>query len=191
MGVKLKNNVVGYISSAISASDIYITLQSGNGVNFPTLEAGDYFYATLVSASNILEIIKVTSRVGDILTVVRGEENTTPNSFAGGSRLEMRVTAKSVTDALSQLAIRSHYFPFAGTGSQLAFTLGTAPYDVYAVFVTVNGLILKYTSDYTISGTTLTFITAPALNDEIVVRWLYIQSDIVPEIDSQIYIVLG
>jgi hypothetical protein len=39
----------------------------------------------------------------------------------------------------------------------------------------VNGLVLRYSVDYAIAGTLVTFTTAPALNDEIVVRWLYIR----------------
>lgn len=101
MGVKLKNNAVGYLSTAISASDIGIVLQSGNGALFPSLTAGEYFYATLFSVSGTYEIIKVTARVGDTLTIIRAQEGTIANSFAGGSRVEMRVTAQSIYDSIA------------------------------------------------------------------------------------------
>ena len=101
MGIKLKNNVVGFLSTAISASDVGIALQSGNGANFPTLGVGDYFYATLFSIDGTYEIVKATARVGDSITVVRAQEGTTANSFAAGSRLELRVTAQSVIEALA------------------------------------------------------------------------------------------
>jgi hypothetical protein len=174
MGVKLKNNVVGFIDTAISASDVYITLRLGDGAAFPILDAGDYFYATLVSASGLLEIIKVTARTGDLLTALRGQESTTPNSFAAGSRLEMRVTAQSVVDALAQLSIRTEYQTFTGTGATATFTLTATPPDPLDVIVTVDGVVMKYTDDYTISGTTLSFTFTPALNDSIVARWAYI-----------------
>lgn len=59
---------------------------------------------------------------------------------------------------------------FTGDGVTTAFTLAIAPSEPTALLVILNGLVLKYTSDYSISGATLTFVSAPALNDEIVVR---------------------
>jgi hypothetical protein len=100
MGIQLKNNAVGYLATAISASDTGAVLQTGNGGNFPTLGAGDYFYATLESTGGTMEIVKVTARSGDSLTIVRAQEGTTAQSFAAGSRFELRVTAASTTDFL-------------------------------------------------------------------------------------------
>jgi fibronectin-binding autotransporter adhesin len=49
---------------------------------------------------------------------------------------------------------------FAGDGTTAVFTLsGTA--NSATSFVTVNGLMQRYTTDYTLSGTTLTFVDAP------------------------------
>lgn len=104
MGIKLKNNVVGYLNSTISASDTSFVLQSGNGANFPSLGASDYFYATLVNLGGVTEIVKVTARVGDSFTVARAQEGTTAQSFAAGSRVEMRITAQSVYDAVNDVA---------------------------------------------------------------------------------------
>lgn len=99
MGIQLKNNAVGYLATAISASDVGVVLQSGNGASFPSLAATDYFYATLVSTGGTQEVVKVTARSGDTMTIVRAQEGTTANSFAVGSRFELRVTAQSVLDA--------------------------------------------------------------------------------------------
>ena len=40
------------------------------------------------------------------------------------------------------------------------------------VLVFVNGICLVPTDDYTISGTTLTFITAPSVGSEVTVRYI-------------------
>lgn len=98
MPIKLKNNVVGYLATAISASDTGLVLQSGNGASFPTLNTADYFYATLVSTGGTQEVVKVTARVGDTMTVVRAQEGSSAAGFAVGTRVEMRVTAQSVLD---------------------------------------------------------------------------------------------
>jgi hypothetical protein len=99
MPIKLKNNVSGFLATAISASDTGLVLQSGNGAAFPTLGASDYFYATLVSTGGTQEVVKVTARVGDTMTVVRAQEGSSAAGFAAGTRIELRVTAQSVLDA--------------------------------------------------------------------------------------------
>jgi hypothetical protein len=102
MGVKVANNATSTIVGAVSSSDVGITVTAGTGVLFPALGAGDYFYATLVSAGGTREIVKVTARAADAMTIVRGQEGTTAQSFAAGSRLELRVTAASITDMIAE-----------------------------------------------------------------------------------------
>ena len=58
-----------------------------------------------------------------------------------------------------------------GDGSTVAFTINSGR-AVADVLVFVNGICLVPTDDYTISGTTLTFDTAPAASAEITVRYL-------------------
>jgi hypothetical protein len=102
MGVKVANNATSTIVGAVSSSDVGITVTAGTGALFPALGAGDYFYATLVSAGGTREIVKVTARATDAMTIVRGQEGTTAQSFAAGSRLELRVTAASITDMIAE-----------------------------------------------------------------------------------------
>ena len=58
-----------------------------------------------------------------------------------------------------------------GDGSTQAFTIDSGR-SVEDVLVSVNGVTLVPTTDYTISGTTLTFTTAPASSAEISIRYL-------------------
>jgi len=62
-----------------------------------------------------------------------------------------------------------------GDGSTVAFTInsGRAVANVLAI---VNGVVLVPTTDYTISGTTLTFATAPTAGAEIQFRYLPISA---------------
>ena len=60
---------------------------------------------------------------------------------------------------------------FTGDGSTVAFTINSGR-NVNDVLAIVNGIILVPTTDYTISTTTLTFVTAPAASAEIQVRYL-------------------
>jgi hypothetical protein len=58
-----------------------------------------------------------------------------------------------------------------GDGSTLSFTINNL-YNVNNILVFVNGLCLVPTDDYTVSGTTLSFILAPTASAEIVIRYL-------------------
>ena len=58
-----------------------------------------------------------------------------------------------------------------GDASTTAFTI-TSGRTVDDILVFVNGICLTPTDDYTISGTTLTFATAPAASAEITFRFL-------------------
>jgi hypothetical protein len=60
---------------------------------FPAITGSNYFYATLVDAANNYEIVKVTARATDVLTVTRAQEGTAARAFAAASKLELRVTA--------------------------------------------------------------------------------------------------
>ena len=62
-----------------------------------------------------------------------------------------------------------------GDGSTTGFTINSGR-AVADVLVLVNGVTLVPTTDYTISGTTLTFATAPAASAEIVFRLLPISA---------------
>lgn len=101
MTVLLKNNVQGFLATAISNLDNVLTLSLGNGSVFPSPGAGEYFYATISTLAGSNEIVKCTARAGDVLTVVRGQEGTTAIAFASGSRVELRVTAQAVIDAIA------------------------------------------------------------------------------------------
>jgi hypothetical protein len=102
MGIKLKNNAISFLAAPIGTSDTSLTLQPGGGAAFPVLSVGDYFYTTLAGTNGALEIVKVTSRNTDVLTVVRAQEGTTAAAFSAGSKIELRVTAASVRDLVEE-----------------------------------------------------------------------------------------
>lgn len=96
------NNAVTTLASAVAETDTTIIL-SDAGL-FPTPEPGRYFLATLQSLrTDVLEIIKVTGRVGNTLTVERAQEGTTAKAFLPGDDCSNRLTA-GVINALGQTA---------------------------------------------------------------------------------------
>ena len=101
------NNAFGSLGATLSAVSTTLTLATGQGVRFPTPTGGDHFLLTLVGIDgngneNAWEIVKVTGRASDALTVVRGQEGTTAALWASGARVEMRAT-KGTFDGLLQL----------------------------------------------------------------------------------------
>lgn len=103
MAIKFTNNASATLASSISNSATSISLTTGQGAYFPSLSGGDIFYATLVDSSNNLEIIKVTARSTDTLTVVRAQDNTTARAYTAGDKVELRPVAV-VMNELVQLS---------------------------------------------------------------------------------------
>jgi hypothetical protein len=127
MTVKFKNNAVGYLSAAISSSDSSATLTTGGGASFPSLGAGEYFYATITATSGVYEIVKVTSRSTDSISITRAQEGTTALAFPSGSIVELRITAQAITDAIadSSTDLQNNTFTANGTGTAVGLNIGS------------------------------------------------------------------
>ena len=60
-------------------------------------------------------------------------------------------------------------------GLGLAFTLAATPQAAKSVMVFLNGVVLRYTTDYTLATTTLTLAEAIVAGDVLAVRyWSYV-----------------
>lgn len=97
------NNAASTLNAGISSGATTIVLTSGGGSLFPALSGSQYFYGTLSNATNtVLEIVKVTARTTDTLTVVRAQEGTSASAFSTGDNFQLRVTAAGMNN-LGQL----------------------------------------------------------------------------------------
>lgn len=154
MAILVSNNASAEIALSITASDTTIILAAGQGVEFPSPGASDYFYVTLVDSSNNLEIVKCTSRSADTLTVVRGQDNTTARAFPAGSLVELRIVAATFTDLQSEIV------PSFPAGTVMLFAQATAPTG-WTQITTQNNKALRVVSG-TGGGTggTVAFTTA-------------------------------
>lgn len=117
MGIKVTNNAYGTLSASITSSATTIALATGQGARFPSLSAGDYFYGTLIDTSNNVEIVKVTARSTDSMTVVRGQDNTTARAYSTNDRFELRPTAALFNDFTDRLAEKLSLSGGAMTGA--------------------------------------------------------------------------
>ena len=98
MGIKFSNNAVTTLASGISNVATSMTVAAGYGDAFPALGAGDYFYCTLVASPTSREIVKVTARSGDVMTIVRAQDGTGALTLSAGAVVEQRLNAGALTD---------------------------------------------------------------------------------------------
>ena len=90
------NGAASTLASVISDSDLSLTLATGEGALFPSPTGGDYFHATITNGSD-LEIVRVTARSSDTLTIVRAQQSTSAAAFALGASVQIRLTAEALT----------------------------------------------------------------------------------------------
>ena len=88
-----------------------------------------------------------------------------PHANYGGGSVTVVVPAVAGTLALKPTTTNA-----TGDGSTVNFTLTNINNDVDSIMVFLNGVLQRPTTDYTVSGTTLTFGTAPAAADAITIK---------------------
>jgi hypothetical protein len=130
MTVKITNNGFSTLASGINNSATTVALASGEGARFPTLTTGNYFYGTLIDTSNNLEIVKVTARSTDSLTVVRAQDNTSARAFSTGDRFELRPVAKLFEDIQAEARPRKTATPLIVNGDMAIAQRGTSTASV-------------------------------------------------------------
>lgn len=89
------NNARSTLAGAINAVALSCNLSPGSGVLFPSPGADEYFVMTFVDAATGLqnEIVHVTNRTGDTLTLIRAQEGTVAQSWQAGDTAAALVTA--------------------------------------------------------------------------------------------------
>jgi len=117
-----------------------------------------------------------------IIKLKRGTSTPTTSDLANGE-VGIDTTAKKfyindsgtikqiIGDDVPAAALGGDVRAYTGDGSTTAFTVSSGA-DVDSVLVFVNGVYQRPTTDYTISGTTLTFGTAPDSADAITIKEL-------------------
>lgn len=99
MTVLFTNNATTRLASALTSGATTMTVTTGEGAKYPSPATSvEWFPVTLIKDTGALEIVRCTSRSGDVLTIRRAEEGTTAQAFAIGDRVELRMTAAALIE---------------------------------------------------------------------------------------------
>jgi len=166
--------VVNNVRQEPGASKSYTLGLDGNGasvrVTFNTApEASDEIY--VINPTRVESI----ARAGDVSANAITGQTELAEQAANDDVLLIYDTSTSQVKKIQKSNIATTLSYSAGSatgdGSTVAFTINSGR-AVADVLVIVNGVTLVPTTDYTISGTTLTFTTAPVSGAEIQFRYL-------------------
>lgn len=111
------NNAQTVLAAGINATATSLTVNSGTGALFPSPSAGvSYFKLTLIDAATgqLSEIVHVTARTGDTMTIARAQEGTTARAWSANDIAANMMTAGTLSYILG------NFQPLDATLSALA-----------------------------------------------------------------------
>jgi len=99
--IQFSNKGTSFLASTLSIGGLGIAVV--NASSYPTLNTPDEFYYLVIEdlALTKFEVLKVTNAVGNVLTVERGQDGSTPQAFDAGARVENRIN-KGALDEFRQ-----------------------------------------------------------------------------------------
>jgi hypothetical protein len=135
------NNAASTIAASIGPTNTVIVLATGTGGEFPTLGAGQQFAGTLTAAGNTTgvpnEIVYVTAITGDTLTVVRGQEGSSPSSWVAGANFANLFTEGVQASLAQQVDVQQQIGNSAhdtGTANAVVITLNPVPVSLASLY---------------------------------------------------------
>jgi hypothetical protein len=160
-----------------SSLQVLRTNTGATALEFATISSTLTYSSGTATGDNSTTAFTISSgrAVDDVLVFVNGFQltPTTDYTISGTTLTFVTAPATSAEICYRYLPIPGTYTSasFTGNGSSTTITIDSGR-AVDDVLVIVNGLTLVPTTDYTISTTTLTFVSAPANLAEITVRYL-------------------
>ena len=161
MGVVFTNNAETTLAAAISSTSA-TSISVSSSSSFPSLAAGEYFYATVDDGTNH-EIVKVTGISGTTWTVVRAADNTTARTIANGSTVQLRATSALLTDIQENIAAKSAnqtVFSATAASNATAYNVGVDPGVEANASIFLDGVYQNHDT-FSFDASTVTFDAAP------------------------------
>jgi len=137
------NNATSTLAGAITNVATTANLSPGSGALFPNPSTGQIFAATLIDAATgtLNEIVYVTGRATDTVTMLRAQEGTTALNWSAGDFFIHQLTAGQMTGFLQAVA----------TATARIVTLS----GVFSMSTTDGSIGLNRTTSLAASSTTL------------------------------------
>lgn len=85
------NNAETTVGVQLAIAATSLTVATGAGAKFSSPTGGDYELITLIASNTDFEVVKMTARSGDVLTIERGVEGTA-RQWEVGETVSARVT---------------------------------------------------------------------------------------------------
>ena len=98
--IKFTNFARSKVATGINSSATTLAITGGTGALFPALTGAEYFYLTLENSSLVREIVKVTARTADTLTIVRAQDGTTAAAWVADDVVSLRFNALAITESI-------------------------------------------------------------------------------------------
>jgi len=139
------------LAGAMNTTDISLSVQAGGGAQFPSPTTGQQFAMTLTDAATGLlkEIVYCTAKVGDTMTVVRGQEGYPALNWAPGDPIANLWTAGQAAAMLQTGQFQSQSPNYAvDVGTTNAYVGSYSP----TISVPVPGMPLRLKIANTNSG---------------------------------------
>lgn len=114
------NFAISTLASGITSGATTLNVAVGTGVKFSAPAAGQSVMATLFDTAGNKEVIKVTARSTDQLTIVRAQEGTTARAWNSGDGI-IQVPTAGILDLMAQKRDLD-YLTAAGTGNAITLT---------------------------------------------------------------------
>lgn len=172
------NNAVSALSGVLPQGGTTLVCTSGHGSRFPSPAAGEHFLLTIYTKDTYaveqeIEVVKVTSRVADVMTIVRDVESLTGNvggnaynSSVSTAYLELRWTAMGAASMLqlSENLADLASIPAALTVLGIPESIQNSEYETLGTVAGVNVVTAVATPALAayVAGQTFRFVSAGA-----------------------------
>ena len=162
----------GYLvltSSVVSSSvNIDSTVFTSNGVQTAYNVSG----SVTEVADDVIVFINGVSQIPNVNYTLSSSILTFSGTPSSGSKIDVRRASSvlSVTFITSSMGVE--YFTGNNSSSQFTLTNGQTVLHNYDVLISLDGLIQKPTTDYSITGSILNFTVPPPINTDVEVRYL-------------------
>jgi hypothetical protein len=154
---------------AAGTNGYILTMASGVPSWAASTSSGVSFVVTDFTATAGQTTFTVTYTVGLVEVYRNGVKLAKADFTASNGTTIVLATGANVGDVIEVVAFSAvntaaviSYQDFSGTGSQTAFTMSVTPANPESVIIAISGVV-QDPGNYTVSGTTLTFSTAPPL----------------------------